>query len=281
MLIAFSGKKQSGKDLARFIADGLINGIPRPAITERIARKKTFHRESRIEYVNFADTIKTTAQVLLKCKIEDLEDEKFKNSQLPPWWNGSPTVKTPRDLLQVLGTECGRNTLHPDIWVFSTMSNYTSDKDWIISDLRFPNEMKSIGDTNGLCIRINRPSKGEADTHESETALDNAVFDYVIENDGSIDKLMDRIEVVLIEQNLIRTPSKKEDTSLDRDGMWSRIIGADPIADAGRHDMWSVRTSGSEPIVTYRSATRTEQPSMSSHRAAMDEYITASSGRFI
>ena len=35
---------------------------------------------------------------------------------------------TPRKLLQLVGTECGRDILHPNIWVNSTMSEYVSVK---------------------------------------------------------------------------------------------------------------------------------------------------------
>ena len=92
---------------------------------------------------------------------------------------------TPRLLMQLLGTECGRKILHPNIWVNSLMTEYkeslphTKDlfdvpeveapdakettwiKDqypnWIISDTRFSNELKAVKDRNGITIRITRP----------------------------------------------------------------------------------------------------------------------------
>jgi hypothetical protein len=75
-------------------------------------------------------------------------------------------VLTPRTLLQLLGTECGRNIIHPNVWVNALMSKYktcehkclkagsnycgdnkydcTEVPNWIITDTRFPNELKAV-----------------------------------------------------------------------------------------------------------------------------------------
>jgi hypothetical protein len=39
--------------------------------------------------------------------------------------------------------------------------------------------------------------------HPSETALDNAEFDYEIINDGSIEDLIEKVEMILIKENII------------------------------------------------------------------------------
>ena len=129
---------------------------------------------------------------------------------------------TPRKLMQLLGTDAGRNIIHPNLWVNSLMSEYKSTPvinfsengvavmqkyklpDWIISDVRFPNELKAIEDREGICIRVIRPSDNHStEEHESETALDNAIFHYTVMNDGSIDKLIGVIETILTERGII------------------------------------------------------------------------------
>jgi len=134
---------------------------------------------------------------------------------------------TPRLLLQLLGTECGRNIIHPNIWINATFADYkpqhfrtvkyqgsfvehlTTMPNWIISDVRFPNEVKSIKDRGGILIRIIRPltdSKILSD-HESENALDHYNdWDYVINNDGSIKGLYQEVEIILGSelQNILR-----------------------------------------------------------------------------
>jgi hypothetical protein len=42
----------------------------------------------------------------------------------PEWWEVKSEVLTPRLLLQLLGTECGRDIIHPSIWVNALMSEY-------------------------------------------------------------------------------------------------------------------------------------------------------------
>lgn len=63
---------------------------------------------------------------------------------------------------------------------------------WIITDLRFPNEMKAIKDRGGLVIRVERNGISEIDSY-SETALDYAVrrgeFDLVSQNNSDLKTL--------------------------------------------------------------------------------------------
>ena len=107
---------------------------------------------------------------------------------------------------------------------------------WIITDCRFTNEAKAIKDKGGIIIRVNRPlysycgniynwnelynvifkDKGEyplkayADTHwliinnhPSETALDNYNFDYIIDNNGTIEELIKKVKEILIKENIL------------------------------------------------------------------------------
>jgi hypothetical protein len=60
-----------------------------------------------------------------------------------------------------------------------------------IADLRFPNEFETIK-VEWYYYPINRNNGTRAvdiHNHISETALDNAEFDYVIENDGTLEEL--------------------------------------------------------------------------------------------
>lgn len=146
---------------------------------------------------------------------------------------------TPRLLLQLLGTECGRKIIHPDIWVNATFTNFADKEEWfrketgltrteyitknghsneyktlneqffkslpnwIISDVRFLNEAKAIKDRNGILIRLNRSTRLES-AHESETALDKYNdWDYIIENNGTIDELIIKVKEILIKEKII------------------------------------------------------------------------------
>ena len=121
---------------------------------------------------------------------------------------------TPRLLLQLLGTKCGRNIIHPNIWVNSLMREYfcvQSDlapngidcPNWIITDMRFLNEMEAVKKRGGITIRVNRNLEESKNQHESETELDSAEFDYVIDNNGTIEELIEKVRQILIKEKLI------------------------------------------------------------------------------
>jgi len=132
---------------------------------------------------------------------------------------------TPRKLLQLIGTECGRQIIHPNIWVNALMSQYKLERmhpigdlhpradkfpNWIITDVRFLNEVKAIKDRKGVIIRVNRPPKtslswsGLEDKHESEISLDNYKdFDFVITNDRDTDKLIEQVRSILYDLKIL------------------------------------------------------------------------------
>lgn len=218
-LISVSGKKGSGKNLVATIITDLT------------------YDQAHWEVKSFADKLKYITCSLIGCTREQLEDREFKEKELEEeWWyvkldnklisiqeyidyikgttysfNEKDIIKlTPRKLLQLLGTECGRQIIHPNIWINALFADYNASSKWIISDTRFPNEIESIKKHNGLTIRINRDSVlrtgkvFDTDNHESETALDDYQgFDYVIDNNGTIEELKEVVKDILIKEHLI------------------------------------------------------------------------------
>ena len=73
---------------------------------------------------------------------------------------------------------------------------------WCITDMRFPNEMDAVKEREGITIRVVRPGT-ESGTHPSETALDEATFDYEIINDGEIVDLIEKVKEILIKEQII------------------------------------------------------------------------------
>ena len=78
---------------------------------------------------------------------------------------------------------------------------YLNDKvelpNWIITDCRFPNEFRAIKDNGGVVIRIERDCIKPVNAHPSEIALDDFQFDFVIENNGSLEDLTRSVTFML------------------------------------------------------------------------------------
>ena len=249
MIIGISGKINSGKDTVgkiiqiltqspHFTNKGVLNFLDRDLQNPKFTIEK------------FGGKLKDVVCILIGCTREQLEDEVFKNTELgEEWWyykgdtklfsyntlhktnKKLPLVKlTPRLMLQLIGTECMRNIIHPNTWVNALMSEYKESPikvkivnencvpykkfpNWIITDVRFSNELEAVKTKNGISIRVNRITDNvliNNDTHavtdyqhESEVALDNAKFDYVINNNGSLESLINSVRFILTKEKLL------------------------------------------------------------------------------
>jgi hypothetical protein len=148
--------------------------------------------------------------------------------QVDPWWAerlGIPTL-TPRWVLQYWGTEVCRRAFHDDIWIASLENKLRNSKDDIvISDCRFPNEIKSIKDAGGIVVRVVRGPEPEwyqdaidmnagdrcitymtakvrmqkLGIHASETAWVGTKFDLVLDNNATIDDLFAQVKSLVLE----------------------------------------------------------------------------------
>jgi hypothetical protein len=123
---------------------------------------------------------------------------------------------SPRDALQLMGTEAGRQVFHQDVWVISLL-NRARGKDVVITDVRFQNEIKYIQENGGIVIRVRRGDDpvwykdmsllntessrleymSKFNIHRSEWDWVGCDFDYLIDNDGNISDLRKKIENVL------------------------------------------------------------------------------------
>ena len=146
-------------------------------------------------------------------------DQEFKKTNLGKEWNkfkysGNPLkdnssfevyehIMTVREFLQRLGTEAMREGLHENVWLNAIYSDFDFEKSkWCITDMRFKNELESVKKNCGITVRINRPNSIIID-HPSETELDNEQFDYVIENNGTLEDFEQKIDDLLQKFNII------------------------------------------------------------------------------
>jgi hypothetical protein len=73
-----------------------------------------------------------------------------------------------------------------DIWVNALFDNLPNPfGQYVLADVRFPNEADGIRRRGGLVFRIERSGVEAINAHPSETALDDYKFDGIIHNDGT------------------------------------------------------------------------------------------------
>jgi len=119
------------------------------------------------------------------------------------WWSeklGIPEL-TPRKTLQLIGTELFRKKFNSDIWVNCVEKKIISqihlnpNSNIVVSDCRFPNEIKMLKDLGFKLIHIKRnlptwfnefksglDSENSKLLHESETSWIRENFEYKINN---------------------------------------------------------------------------------------------------
>jgi len=107
---------------------------------------------------------------------------------------------TPRHAMQTLGTEWGRNLIHPDMWAHAWKVQVTKYLSYghkvVCDDCRFENEVKVVYDFHGAQIwRILRKNLSPRMEHSSEQG--DLSFDRTIKNYGSIGELKTAVDGIL------------------------------------------------------------------------------------
>lgn len=200
MIIGICGLIGSGKDTA---ADYLVNF-------------HEFRRES------FASSLKDAAAAVFGWNRDLLEgrtrESREWREQVDFWWARRLNIPhlTPRWVLQNWGTEVLRNHFHDDIWIASVENKLRQSSDnVVITDCRFPNEIRAIKQLNGKVIWIVRgelpnwyefavqANQGDVEAreyleeskiHASETAWIGTQFDHIVFNNTSIDTLYSQLK---------------------------------------------------------------------------------------
>ena len=197
MLIGLVGFSGSGKGT---VADILVND----------------HDFSKI---SFADSVKEATSSIFGWSRELLEGDTDRSREfrekIDDFWSARFGYEfTPRLALQLMGTEAGRNVFHKDIWVHTVEKRMKYKQEWefetdfVIPDVRFPNEIDFIRKSGGFVVRVVRGKEpnwyddavkanasGTTDLmcnhciHYSEWAWIGTQLDYLISNNGTLSML--------------------------------------------------------------------------------------------
>jgi len=196
-------------------------GCGKGTVADQLTNEYGFRKDS------FAASLKDACAVLFdwpRHLIEgDTKESREWREQIDTWWAEKLDIPnfSPRLALQLIGTDALRNHFNPGIW-FMTLENRirkNPKQHVVISDVRFPNEIQFIKDHNGILININRgpvpvwyetalmANKGNSlakeamiktysSAHASEWSWIGAKFDYVVNNDNSIEFLKTQIREI-------------------------------------------------------------------------------------
>lgn len=206
MIVGISGFINSGKNTVASI----------------LTEKYNFRQDS------FAASLKDACAVMFdwpRHMVEgDTKESREWREQIDQWWANKLGIPdfSPRLALQLMGTDVIRNHFNQGMW-FLTLENRirkNPDKHVVISDVRFPNEIKFIQDQGGIMIRVNRGTNpvwydtairanandnsaklkmetSYADAHFSEWAWVGSKFDYEMSNDSTLDDLHRQIDIIV------------------------------------------------------------------------------------
>jgi len=208
MIVGLSGFLDSGK--------GTVGDILRDK--HRFAKK------------SFADPLKDVVSTIFgwnRALLEgDTKDSReFRERKSKRWSQRFGYDVTPRLMLQKMGTEGGRDVFHPDIWLYALEDRIQHDTNVVVPDVRFPNEIAFLKRLGGVTIRVRRGNepvwwdtaldqnknrsyyedahvkcqmtKKYPHVHFSEWAWIGQEFDYIIENNWTLDALEKTVDSII------------------------------------------------------------------------------------
>ena len=196
---------------------GLI-GSGKDTVAERLVAQHGFRRDS------FAKSLKDAVSTMFNWDRELLEGKteisREWREQPDEYWSdrfGKPV--TPRWVLQYFGTEVMRGQMYDGIWIDSCLGRYKGENT-VISDTRFPNEVDTIRKIGGKIILVKRGQDPDWFTsfvegnivptgvHSSEYVWAKCEFDYTIDNNGTKDDLYQKIDNLVIRNEIANPPTK-------------------------------------------------------------------------
>lgn len=107
-------------------------------------------------------------------------------------WSEVKDYPEVRRLMQIMGTEVGRNLFDPDLWVRLAkrkLESTLSVGDVVVTDVRFPNEARLIRGYGGVLVRLERPGFGPVNEHVSDRASERWTYDHHLLNDRDVPAL--------------------------------------------------------------------------------------------
>lgn len=147
--------------------------------------------------IGFADPLYGALSAILDVDVETLKDRDFKEAEIP--WVG----KSPRQMLQSMGTAWGREMIREDIWLLIARRRIEAGGSFVVvRDVRFDNEAEMILGMGGEVWEIDRPGAETCVPHASEGGISRDLVSRVIRNTGTLRDLADAVRIAC--ENMVR-----------------------------------------------------------------------------
>ena len=150
--------------------------------------------------IAFADPLKKMTIALLQCAGMDEEEITARVYGARKEETIPLLDRSSRYLQQVIGTEFGRELVHPDIWIKIAMAAVDQWHELgfnvVVDDMRFANELEAVRAAGGHPLRIFRPGCEVTRSHASEGALDHETMPQIV-NDSTIPVLTAQVDAWL------------------------------------------------------------------------------------
>ena len=200
MIVAFTGKKQSGKSTA-------CAYIERGHLATRVNFKDGLVKELKEKFPNLLTQIIKTMDIVAYDGMNEWTIERL-FSDKPPLM---------RALMQNYGTEVRRGD-DPDYWVKQWISTVSRINHLVLcDDVRFINEAKAVHDVGGVIIRIERTDMLSTDTHISEVEMESIDADHTISvGSGEHRRLYNELDFILDQCSNIKTSKKNTKNLVER-----------------------------------------------------------------
>ena len=162
--------------------------------------------------LSFADSLKDAVAAIFSWDRQLLEgatdESRHWREQVDPWWAERLRMPelTPRLILQLWGTEVCRTGFHQDIWIASLERKIEKDRNYVIPDTRFPNEIDLIKRINGEIWFVKRGPDPKwfvqyqlggsppNHIHSSEWEWARSKFSKTLETNGTLEDLKNLVQ---------------------------------------------------------------------------------------
>lgn len=143
-------------------------------------------RHYDVKQIAFADALRNT--LYATNPLLDVDGTRVNDAVAKYGYNGVKSSKYGdefRRLLQTLGTDGVRDNISDSAWVDVVLDKITSGGNWIITDVRFKNEIEAVTKAGGNNLWIRRPGVGPANGHSSENSVTELDCEFTIYNHGT------------------------------------------------------------------------------------------------